>query len=675
MLWAPAIEFGVADPRVPDLKMSLREVKGIGAEREEQLGRLKLKTLEDLLLYRPRRYEDRRHYRPIASLKKAESVAVHGRVLAAGVKRFRHRRGSVFEFVLDDGTAHLNCRWWNLPYMERYFKVGDEVCVYGRVVGMKPLTIDHPETEVVVQGEENSIHLHRIVPVYGLTDGLPQRWLRSLMWKLINRFSEAIPDQHPSLLKLEHPARGNAIHMTHFPEEMGDIEIARRRLALDELIELQKAFQLRRAKMESQASALPCAGDNRLIKPFLNGLSFELTGSQTAVLKEIRQDMTNGIPMRRLLQGDVGSGKTVVAAASALMAIESGYNAVIMAPTEILAEQHFENFRDWFEPLGLTVNLRTGSRRVETDEPDLLRPAQDANAGSITVGTHALFQDSFTVGRLGLVVIDEQHKFGVAQREALVRKGNYPHLLVMTATPIPRSLGLTLYGDLDVSSITELPGGRGRIRTFVREDDKLPKVWYFIREQLKSGRQAYVVYPRLEETDLKKGLKAVTDEYERLRDRFPDIAFGLLHGRMKGDEKNRMMTGFQSGEIQVLMATTVVEVGVNVPNATVMLIENAEQFGLAQLHQLRGRIGRGAHESFCILVANKKDEPVWERLSVMTETTDGFRIAEEDLKLRGPGDMLGMDQSGEVNFRYADLVYDLPLVQQSRDIVHSDGNG
>lgn len=656
----------VAAPETSLLDRPLREVKGIGGERQEQLARLKLFTLGDLFLNRPRRYEDRRQYQKIASVKKGEATAVNGKIIAQGVKRFRHRRGSVYEFVMDDGSAHLTCRWWNLPYMERYFKVGDEVCVYGRVVGMKPLTIDHPETEVVVAGEENSVHLHRIVPVYRLTDGLPQRWIRSLMWRIFEERGEVITDRNPVLLKDSYPPRPDALQMIHFPGEWEDLEFARERLALDELIELQENFKRRRAKLRSLAKALPCGGDNRLIKPFLAGLGFELTGAQTTVLKEIRHDMTAGEPMRRLLQGDVGSGKTVVAASAALMAMEAGYNAVIMAPTEILAEQHFDNFRTWFEPLGLSVNLRTGSRKVG-DEPDLLRP--NTNAVSLTIGTHALFQDAFAVERLGLVVIDEQHKFGVTQREALVRKGNYPHLLVMTATPIPRTLGLTLYGDLDVSSITELPGGRGRIRTFVREADKLPKVWDFIREQLASGRQAYVVYPRLEDSDLKKGLKAVVDEFARLPKLYPDVQFGLLHGRMKGEEKTRVMGGFQSGEIQVLVATTVVEVGVNVPNATVMLIENAEQFGLAQLHQLRGRIGRGAHESFCILVADKKKEGVWERLHVMTETTDGFRIAEEDLKLRGPGDMLGSEQSGDVDFKFADLTHDLPLIQKARDLV------
>lgn len=648
------------------LERPLREVRGIGREREELLARLKLFTLGDLLLNRPRRHEDRGHYEKVSAIRKGDSIAVYGRVVAQGLKRFHRRRGSVYEFVLDDGSAHLNCRWWNAPYLDGRYKVGDQVCVYGRVTGMKPLTMDHPETEVVVDGEENSIHLHRIVPVYRLTEGLPQRWLRAFMWRLLDEFGGAAPDPHPELAA-EWPEWSNAVRMLHFPEEMDDVEIARRRLAMDELIDLQAEFHRRRQTMESRARGLPCGGDNRLIKPFLAELGFELTGAQTRVLREIREEMSDGVPMRRLLQGDVGSGKTAVAACAGLMAVESGYNVAVMAPTEILADQHFQNFRRWFEPLGIAVNLLTGSRKLRADEPDLLSPRTES--GVVTVGTHALFQDSVAMERLGLVVIDEQHKFGVAQREALVRKGNYPHLLVMTATPIPRTLGLTLYGDLDVSVIDELPGGRGRIRTFVREPEKLTKVWRFIGDQIREGRQAYVVYPRLEDSDLKKGLKAVLDEFERLRKDHRDLRFGLLHGRMKGEEKTAAMDGFQSGAIQVLVATTVVEVGVNVPNATVMLIENAEQFGLAQLHQLRGRIGRGAHESYCILMVNKKDESVWERLNVMTETTDGFRIAEEDLKLRGPGDMLGKDQSGFADFKFADLKRDLRLVEKARELV------
>jgi ATP-dependent DNA helicase RecG len=648
----------------------LRDLRGIGREREELLAKLKVNTLGDLLLNRPRRYEDRGHYQKIASVKQGESVAVHGRVVVQGLKRFKRRRGSMYEFVIDDGSGHLTCRWWNAPYLDGRYRVGDEVCVYGRVTGLKPPSIDHPETEVVVDGEENSVHLHRIVPVYRLTEGLPQRWLRALMWRLLEQYGERVPDPHPDLGD-GWPERSNAVRTLHFPEEMEDTEIARRRLAMDELIDLQAEFQRRRKTMLVRAQGLACGGDNRLMRPFLAAVGFELTGAQTRVLREIRDEMSGGAPMRRLLQGDVGSGKTVVAACAALMAVESGYNVAVMAPTEILAEQHHQTFRRWFEPLGMAVNLLTGSRKVRADEPDLL--STRVEAGVVTVGTHALFQDSVAMERLGLVVIDEQHKFGVAQREALVRKGNYPHLLVMTATPIPRTLGLTLYGDLDVSVIDELPGGRGRIRTFVREPDKLARVWEFIGEQVRSGRQAYVVYPRLEDSDLSKGLKAVLDEYERLQREHRDLRFGLLHGRMKGDEKSKVMAALQSGEVQVLVATTVVEVGVNVPNATVMLIENAEQFGLAQLHQLRGRIGRGAHESYCILMVNKKDESVWDRLNVMTETTDGFRIAEEDLKLRGPGDMLGRDQSGFADFKFADLRRDLALVEQARELVKRIG--
>lgn len=648
------------------LETPLREIRGIGREREELLARLKIHTLGDLLLNRPRRYEDRGHYEKISAVRKGDSIAVYGTVVAQGLKRFRNRRGSVYEFVLDDGSSHLSCRWWNAPFLEGRYRVGDQVCVYGRVTGMKPPTMDHPETEVVVDGEENSIHLHRIVPVYRLTEGLYQRWLRAFMWRLLEEHGDAVPDPHPELIDTW-PTRANAVRMIHFPEEMPDVEIGRQRLAMDELIDLQTEFQRRRKTMVSRAEGLPCGGDNRLIKPFLEQLGFELTGAQTRVLREIREEMRGGVPMRRLLQGDVGSGKTVVAACAGMMALESGYNVAVMAPTEILADQHFQNFRKWFEPLGVVVNLLTGSRKVMGDEAGLFTPRK--SGGIVTVGTHALFQDSVAIGNLGLVVIDEQHKFGVAQREALLRKGRYPHLLVMTATPIPRTLGLTLYGDLDVSVIDELPGGRGRIRTFVRESDKLAKVWKFIGDQIREGRQAYVVYPRLEDSDLKKGLKAVLDEFERLRKEHRGIRFGLLHGRLKGEEKTSVMNGFQSGEIQVLVATTVVEVGVNVPNATVMLIENAEQFGLAQLHQLRGRIGRGAHESYCILMANKKDEAVWERLNVMKETTDGFVVAEEDLKLRGPGDMLGKDQSGFADFKFADLKRDLRLVERAREFV------
>ena len=461
--------------------------------------------------------------------------------------------------------------------------------------------------------------------------------------------------------------------MLHFPETLTDVEFARQRLALDEFIALQIQIQQRRKNFETRAQALPCAGDNRWMKPFLVALGFKLTGAQTRVLREIRADLGGAHPMRRLLQGDVGSGKTAVAACTALMSLESGFNVALMAPTEILAEQHFQNFTRWFAPLGVMVELQTGSRktganlesRIESQKP---RPAtRDPRPATLIIGTHALLTAGFDLPHLGLVIIDEQHKFGVAQREQLVRKGRYPHLLVMTATPIPRTLGLTLYGDLDLSIIDELPPGRGRVKTFVRTPETLPKVWEFLLEKLASGRQAYVVYPRVE--DAADGMKAVTREFENLKAKLAPFGVGLLHGRLKSAAKEAAMADFRAKGVSVLLATSLIEVGVDVANATVMVIENAEAFGLAQLHQLRGRIGRGAHESHCILISDAKQPDSRQRLRVLEETTDGFRIAESDLKLRGPGELLGQQQSGLPRFRFGDLTEDLALIRQAREIV------
>jgi ATP-dependent DNA helicase RecG len=664
---------------------------GVGAERAAQLARLDIHTVEDLLLHRPRRYEDRRHFRKIAELTKDEPATARGTIVTLGLRRFRGGSKSVFEIILDDGSARLHCRWWNLPFMEKYFAMGDEVFVYGKLSETKPRVMTHPETEVIEGGEESFIHINRIAPVYPLTEGLPQRWLRGLIWRTLERFVAAsresaahFPEWRAADEKLSAlsrgaatlPSRANAVHMTHFPEELTDVEIARQRLALDEFIELQVQIQTRRKNFESHATALPCGGNNRLIKPFLARLGFKLTDAQTKVLREIRQDMGGAHPMRRLLQGDVGSGKTAVAACTALMALESGFNVALMAPTEILAEQHFQNFKKWFEPLGVKVEMQTGNRKTSNIQHPTFNIQRHRHAQPLTfnlqlstlfVGTHALLTSGFDLPKLGLVIIDEQHKFGVAQREQLVRKGRYPHLLVMTATPIPRTLGLTLYGDLEVSVIDELPGGRGQIKTFIRTADKLPKVWKFIREQLAAGRQAYVVYPRVEESG-GKGLKAVTKEFENLKTLLVPFRVGLLHGRLKSREKDEVMTEFRAGGVNALLATSLIEVGVDVPNATVMLVENAEAFGLAQLHQLRGRIGRGAHESYCILVSDAKTSGADERLKVLEETNDGFRIAETDLKLRGPGELLGQQQSGLPKFRFGNLADDLDLIQQAREL-------
>jgi ATP-dependent DNA helicase RecG len=583
----------------------------------------------------------------------------------------------MFEFVLDDGTGRLHCRWWNVPFMARYFAVDDEVLVFGKTRSLKPRTIDHPETEVLDPSEERSIHMDRIVPIYPLTEGLPQRWLRSLIWRTLMLCEEQFEEPRPELNLPNFFTRAQAIRQIHFPEKLGNQDKARERLAFDEFYELQVTLQRRRRHLQTQAKALPCQGNNELIKPFLSQLGFNLTNAQTKVLRELRSDLCGPYPMRRLLQGDVGSGKTVIAACTALMAAESGFNAVLMVPTEILAEQHFHTFTRWFKTLGVEVELRTAACKGQPHKSNSSKtppshhaptpPASPASR-SLVIGTHAVLQSSFDIAELGLVIIDEQHKFGVVQRETLVRKGCYPHLLVMTATPIPRTLGLTLYGDLDISIIDHSPQGRGRVRTFVRSAKELQKVHAFIRQKLTEGRQAFIVFPRVEEADTVSGIKAVAKEQERLKKTYAPHQVGLLHGRLRPDEKAAAMTAFRSNQIQVLLATSVVEVGVDVPNATVMLIENADQFGLAQLHQLRGRIGRGIHESFCILVAEGPTVEARKRLNTLASSSDGFKIAEADLDLRGPGEFLGQQQSGLPPLRFGDLKVDLALVKQARDL-------
>lgn len=641
------------------------DLRGVGSERAAQLERLGIRTVGDLLLHKPRRYEDRRNVRPIGSLAEGEVATVHGRIVALGTKKFARGRKSVFEIVLEDGTGRLHCRWWNQPFMKNYFKQGEEVLAHGKVRLLRPPSMDSPDTEIVDGGEETFIHLNRIVPIYPLTEGLTQRWLRGLAWKVLQLMQSQLAAVETETSISGMLDRGVAIQKLHFPERVDEAEAARRRLALDEFLILQRQMEERRRALLAHAPKRQCAGDNSLIRPFLGVLPFGLTEAQTRVLKELRQDLREGSPMRRLLQGDVGSGKTVVAACCALMVIESGYEVALMAPTEILAEQHFAAFVRWFEPLGIAVRLQTGSKKTDDENP---LPLLQSRFPTLTVGTHALIEGGLEFKNLGLVIIDEQHKFGVSQRERLIRKGHYPHLLVMTATPIPRTLGLTIYGDLDISTIDQMPKGRRPVKTYVRTTDQLEKVWEFVRTKLDQGQQAYVVYPRVDESE-DKGLKAVTREWSKIEKIFAPYKTGLLHGRMKSAEKEAVMGLFRSNQIQVLVATQVIEVGVDVPNATIMVIENAEQFGLAQLHQLRGRIGRGREESFCILIASAKTLEAKRRLETMEKTSDGFQIAEEDLKLRGPGDMLGWQQSGVPPLRFGDLIGDRALVEQARRIV------
>ncbi len=634
---------------------------GVGPERAAQLERLGVRTTGDLLLLRPRRHEDRRGVVRIADIMDKGPVTTRGRVVSIGRKYFRHRSRSVVVMILDDGTARLHCRWWNLPYVR--FEAGQELMVHGRVVELKPRTIDHPETEVIdLESEEESrVHVDRIVPIYPLTEGLGQRWLRARAWIVVNQLAPEAAEPVPGLPRGGLPTRAEALRQLHFPDEPAQVELARRRLAFDEFVELQMGIQRRRRNLMAHAAAPPCGGrDNRWIRPFLRRLEFQLTPDQAAVLRDIRRDMSGRTPMRRLLQGDVGSGKTVVAAAAALMALECGHSAAIMAPTEILAQQHWRRFHGWFGPLGIGVDLLTGSQRVRADAGE--------RSPRLFVGTHALLGPGFARDDLGLVIIDEQHKFGVSQREAFVRKGRFPHLLVMTATPIPRTLALTLYGDLDVSVIRHGPPGRGRVRTHVRSREALGKVWQFVREQVESGRQAYVVVPRVEQ-DEDGSVMALKREYAVVREALSPHEVAMIHGGLPAAEKERVMRAFAEGRVQVLMGTVVIEVGVDVANATVMVVQDADRFGLAQLHQLRGRIGRGSEESHCILVAGRETPEARERLRVLEETTDGFAIAEADLRLRGAGELLGQAQSGLPPLRFGDLLEDRELVELARRVV------
>jgi len=648
---------------------------GVGGERATRLAKLGIRTVGDLLWHGPRRYEDRNQPHEAKGLAKGDDATVAGTIVAAGVKRMRFGK-SLFEFILDDGTARLHCRWWNMPYMERNYKTGDFVHVHGKVKGVKPRTMDHPEAEVSEEGEE-FIHLKRIVPVYRLTERIKQRWLRAVMWRVVEQFAGLVPDTNAELLAGDDShwlPLAEAFKAVHFPDDLEQTELARESLALEEFIRFQRQIRERRKTFQAKVKALPCGGDERLVTPFLGALGFEFTGAQQRAWGEIARDMAGSYPMRRLLQGDVGSGKTAVAACAALRAIESGYSVVALAPTEILAEQHYRVFGKWLEPLGIPVHLHTGAKKTMGDPGQAELGLAKSELPPLVIGTHALVEEKFALENIGLAIIDEQHKFGVEQRKKLVRKGQYPHVLVMTATPIPRTLGLTVYGDLDISLIDELPPGRGQVRTHVRKPESLPKVWGFIRDKLAAGRQAYVVYPRVDDAE-GGSLKAVNQELETVRKQLAPHAVGLLHGRLKSAEKEQVVAGFLAGKIKALLATSVIEVGVDIPNATVMLIENADRFGLAQLHQLRGRIGRGEHESHCILVADEVTDEGQRRLEVMEKGSDGFELAEEDLRQRGPGELLGQAQSGLPDFKFGNLIEDWRLIQKARDLVAREPAG
>jgi len=641
---------------------------GIGPLRAELLHKLGIHTRTDLLFHLPHRYEDRRRFVPLSTAMDGDIIAWRGKIAKAKSTRWRGGR-LVFELVAAPEHPHskddiLTCRWFNVHYLPKILIEGKDIIVHGKLVkGKKGWVMIHPEFELVDYEGEEFVHLNRITPIYPLTEGLSQRVMRRVMYDATQVKNFQYDEYYPAPPSL--PPLRLAIPTVHFPENYADRDAARRRIVYDEFFLLQCILARRRLSREKIHKPRPEARPH-LARDFIAQLPFVATGAQNRVIGEIEADLHLPIPMNRLLQGDVGAGKTIVAVYALLLAVGEGKQAGIMAPTEILAEQHYLNLRRWLEPLGVSIGLFTGSRKQKVAEPigDAL-PGLASEGGSIVVGTHALLYDSYAANDLGLIVIDEQHKFGVLQRLALAKKGQNPDVLVMTATPIPRTLGMTLYGDLDVSVLDEMPPGRQKIVTAVRSPKEAAKAWKFMAEQIALGRQAYVVYPLIEESE-KIDAKAVQKEYERIKTEFPKLNVGLLHGRMRPQEKEAVMTDFRSGKVQVLVCTPVIEVGVDVPNATIMIIENAERFGLAQLHQLRGRIGRGSEKSYCVLIGEPKSKESWRRLKIMEETNDGFRIADEDLKIRGPGNMFGTEQSGLPPLRWADLFADADLLAQAR---------
>ena len=647
-----------------EISQPLEELDWIPRPKFLALRRLGITTAEHLLTHFPRRHEDRHQFPDFPREETDKPICLRGEVIKTSFRRFGGWK-RIFEATLQEPNANalsqpLICRWFNLHYIQKMIATGQQLVVFGkpRLRG-KRLCMDHPEFEVIEDDEEKSIHLRRITPIYPATEGLTQRALRSMIYRLLQDLdTEPIEPLLPRNLK--NGDRGEAIRAIHFPETWDSLRAAREHLVLSEFFAMQMLIASRRTEAHKRVSGAH-AGRGDLMEKFLRALPFELTAAQEKVIAEIKRDMAAKYPMNRLLQGDVGSGKTVVAIAAILLAVEVGYQAAFMAPTQILAEQHYSVLRRWLEPLGVKLSIRTAARQEESFLP-LVEGDENAD---VIIGTHALLYEKVSFSNLGFVVIDEQHKFGVAQRARLTSREPPPDVLVMTATPIPRTITMTVYGDLDVSILDEMPRGRGKIITAVRDSSKLGDVLSFLRTQLEAGRQIYVVYPLIEESE-KLEAKAATVEYERWRERLHPYSCVLLHGRIPGPEKQQIMERFRSGETKVIISTTVIEVGVDVPNATVMLVENAERFGLAQLHQLRGRIGRGEHKSYCILLTDEPSSEAAEKLAVLEKTSDGFEVAEADWELRGPGDLLGTAQSGLPALKIGDLRKDAQLMKRAR---------
>lgn len=659
----------MAGARGYTLETEVKYVKGVGEKVAQLLAKLNLYTLNDLLYYLPRRYEDRTQFRKIRYARPGEAATFAGKLVTVDNIKVRTNMTLTKAFI-DDGSGAIELVWYNQPYMKEVLQRARDrqIVVYGVVKESGwGLQIETPEWEDI--GADSDInellHVNRVVPIYPLTEGLGQKRMRQIMYNAIQH-AHLVPEVLPRALRerLQLMPIAEAIQQVHFPDSMDRIEPARQRLVFEEFFLMQLGIGLQRQQLMQERGIAMQIDADRLMSRLRQLAPFELTNAQKRVIGEIWADMARPHPMNRLLQGDVGSGKTIVAAAAIMAAVDNQYQAAIMAPTEILAEQHYIVLHQLFQPLGITVELLVG--RLTPRQRAQARERIASGRGMVAVGTHALIQEGVEFARLGLAIIDEQHRFGVLQRAALRDKGVMPHVLVMTATPIPRTLTLTLYGELDVSILDEMPPGRKPVKTHWKLPEERLKVYAGVRKLVEQGRQAYVICPLIDESD-KLQVRAAEEMAEHLRrDVFPDLRVGLLHGRMKPAEKEEVMEAFRAGELDILVSTTVIEVGVDVPNAAVIVVEDADRFGLAQLHQLRGRVGRSEHQSFCVLIANPKGEEGQRRLEILTRTNNGFLIAEEDLRLRGPGEIYGTRQSGMPSFRVADLVKDMRLLEVAR---------
>jgi len=651
----------------------IRYIKGIGPKRAKAFAGCGIQSVEDLLYYFPRRYEDRTKFISISAVHEGENQIIKASVLVSGERRSFRRKGfSITEAIVEDATGRLSCVWFNQPYIKEYLKPGTTLILYGKVerYGDK-LQMGNPEFEIVAEDIDESLNIGRIVPIYALPAGVGQRSLRKFIKYVIDKYLPRMNDFLPYDIR----SRNNLLNLAksiiniHFPESPDMQKLAYTRLAFEEFFLFQLPLVLRKLEKKEKAGIAHTV-EVKLAEDFIKSLAFNLTESQKKVIREIKSDMTRPQAMQRLLQGDVGSGKTVVATVAGVIAIQGGYQVAFMVPTEILAKQHYEKVSYQLSAISyqrrsIRVGLLTGS--IDKKEKEIILKGIRQGKVDLVIGTHALLEEDVRFKNLGLVVIDEQHKFGVGQRALLPKKGLNPDVLIMTATPIPRTLAITLYGDLDISVINELPPGRKPIRTQWIDNDKRDWLYGFIKENVLIGRQVYIVYPLIEESYALDLLSAKKMHLEFKNNVFKEFNVGLIHGRLKQKEQDRIMSEFRNGKLQILIATTVLEVGIDVANASIMVIEHAERFGLSQLHQLRGRIGRGNYESSCILISDADSPEAKSRIDAMVNYNDGFRIAEEDLKIRGPGEYFGSRQHGLTGLKIANPLTQMQLLKRARE--------